>query len=90
MLTPAGVQRFSIALLIALPFLRILTTSLSIGSGGSGGIFGPGMVIGAAVGAAAWRLFHGLPGFPLEPGPVVIICMIAAFGSIATRRWRCS
>ena len=35
MLTPAGVQRFSIALLIALPFLRILTTSLSIGSGGS-------------------------------------------------------
>ncbi len=83
MLTPEGVRRFSLVLLIALPFLRILTTSLSIGSGGSGGIFGPGMVIGAAVGGASWRLFHGMPGFPAEPGPVVIICMIAAFGSIA-------
>ncbi len=38
------------------PFARIVATGLSIGSGGSGGIFGPGMVIGAFVGAAVWRL----------------------------------
>jgi CIC family chloride channel protein len=31
---------------LALPFAKILATWLSIGSGGSGGIFGPGMVIG--------------------------------------------
>ena len=42
-------------LVLALPFAKILATSLSIGSGGSGGIFGPGMVIGAFLGAALWK-----------------------------------
>lgn len=82
-LTPEGVASFSLWLLVALPFLRILTVSLSVGTGGSGGIFGPGMVIGGFTGAAIWRLFHDLPGFPAEPGPVVIIAMVAMFGSIA-------
>jgi CIC family chloride channel protein len=83
MFTEEGVRDFSLGLLIALPFLRIATTSLTVGSGGSGGIFGPGMVIGGFTGAAAWRLFHGMPGFPEEPGPVVIIAMVAMFGSVA-------
>ena len=39
-------------MILLLPFAKILATSLSIGSGGSGGIFGPGMVIGGMVGAA--------------------------------------
>jgi CIC family chloride channel protein len=37
-------------MVLALPLVKILTTSLSIGSGGSGGIFGPGMVIGGFLG----------------------------------------
>ena len=37
-------------MVLALPFAKILATSLSIGSGGSGGIFGPGMVIGGLLG----------------------------------------
>ncbi len=41
---------------LVLPFAKILATALSIGSGGSGGIFGPGMVIGGMLGAAFWRL----------------------------------
>jgi H+/Cl- antiporter ClcA len=36
--------------ILALPFAKILATSLSIGSGGSGGIFGPGMYRGVARG----------------------------------------
>jgi CIC family chloride channel protein len=68
---------------ILLPFAKILATSLSIGSGGSGGIFGPGMVIGGLLGAATWRLAHGLPGVPDEPAPFVIVGMMALFGSIA-------
>lgn len=83
MFTEEGVKNFSWAIILTLPFLRIATTSFSVGSGGSGGIFGPGMVIGAFTGAAAWRLFHGMPGFPAEPGPVVIIAMVAMFGSVA-------
>ena len=46
-------------IILVLPFAKILFTSLSIGSGGSGGIFGPGMVIGGMVGAAFWRLGGG-------------------------------
>lgn len=82
-LTAEQVLDWSPWLLLALPFVRIATTSLSVGSGGSGGIFGPGMVIGGMTGALAWRAFHDLPGFPQDPGPVVIIGMIAMFGSIA-------
>jgi CIC family chloride channel protein len=70
-------------LLLALPLARVATTSLTVGSGGSGGIFGPGMVIGGVLGATAWRVFHGAPGFPSDPGPVIIVCMIAMFGSVA-------
>lgn len=71
-------------LVLLLPFAKILATSLTVGSGGSGGIFGPGMVIGGFVGAAFWRLGHGvLPGLPANPAPFVIVGMIALFGGIA-------
>ncbi len=71
-------------IVIALPFAKILATSFSIGSGGSGGIFGPGMVIGGMLGATAWRLGHGfLPHLPASPAPFVIIGMMALFGGIA-------
>ncbi len=70
--------------ILALPAAKIVSTSLSIGSGGSGGIFGPGMVIGGMLGASFWRLFHALlPGMPAEPASFVIIGMIAMFGGIA-------
>lgn len=69
---------------LALPFAKILATSCSIGSGGSGGIFGPGMVIGGFTGAALWRLLHAFaPTLPHGPAPFVIVGMIACFGSIA-------
>jgi chloride channel protein, CIC family len=70
---------------LALPLAKIVATSLSIGTGGSGGIFGPGIVIGAFVGAATWRLgdlFH-LPGVPESPGIFVVVGMMACFGSVA-------
>lgn len=70
-------------IILVLPFAKIAATSLSIGSGGSGGIFGPGMVIGGATGAALWRLLHDLPWVPHSPVPYVIVGMIACFGSIA-------
>ena len=74
---------FPLWLLLLLPLAKILATSLSIGSGGSGGIFGPGMVIGALVGAAVWRVLeHFAPGVPLSPAPFVIVGMMASFGSI--------
>jgi H+/Cl- antiporter ClcA/CBS-domain-containing membrane protein len=71
-------------IVLILPFARILSTGLSIGSGGSGGIFGPGMVIGAFVGAAVWRLLEPVvPSLGHDPAPYVIVGMMACFGSIS-------
>jgi hypothetical protein len=72
-----------LGVIILLPVMKILATSLSIGSGGSGGIFGPGMVIGGFVGAAMWRVLEPIaPQVPHSPAPFVIVAMMACFGSI--------
>ncbi len=71
-------------LVLILPLAKIVATSLSIGSGGSGGIFGPALVIGGFLGAAFWRLGHTwFPGMPATPAPFVIVGMMALFGGIA-------
>ena len=75
-----------LAVLLLLPFVKILTTSLTLGSGGSGGVFGPGLAIGASVGGAIGILLHLLtPALvPAESVPAfVIVGMIALFGAIA-------
>jgi chloride channel protein, CIC family len=79
-----GLLAIPIWIIILLPFAKILTTGLTVGSGGSGGIFGPGMVIGGMVGALLWRIsYHVLPGVPALPAPFVIIGMMALFGGVA-------
>ncbi len=71
-------------MVLILPFAKIVATSLSIGSGGSGGIFGPGMVVGGLLGAGVWRLLEPFaPAVPLDPSPFVIVAMMALFGSVA-------
>src|SRR5664280_1794647 len=71
-------------IVLILPFARILATGLSIGSGGSGGIFGPGMVIGAFLGASVWRLFEPMfPSMGHSPAPYVIVGMMSCFGGIS-------
>ncbi|TJZ77104.1 CBS domain-containing protein [Rhodococcus oryzae] len=79
-----GLLAIPLWVVLVLPFAKILATSLSIGTGGSGGIFGPGMVIGAFTGAAVWRLLEPIaPAVPDSPAPFVIVGMMACFGSIA-------
>jgi CIC family chloride channel protein len=80
----SGLLAIPIWVILLLPFAKIVTTGLSIGSGGSGGIFGPGMVIGGMLGACVWRIsYHVLPGVPDNPAPFVIVGMMALFGGIA-------
>ena len=79
-----GLPEVALWVVLALPLIKILTTSLSIGSGGSGGIFGPGMVIGGFVGLGVWRLLHEVaPGMPDTAAPFMVVGMTACFGSIA-------
>jgi H+/Cl- antiporter ClcA len=71
-------------IILLLPFARIAATSLSIGTGGSGGVFGPGMVIGAFTGLAVWRLLEPIaPGVGHSPAPFVVVGMMAVFGAIS-------
>ena len=80
----SGLATMPLWLVLIIPLARIAATGLSIGSGGSGGIFGPGMVIGAYVGAAMWRLgAHLAPGLGHDPAPYVIVGMMDCFGSIS-------
>ena len=71
-------------IVIALPLARIAATAFSIGSGGSGGVFGPGMVIGGFTGLTIWRLLQPwAPGVGHDPAPFVVIGMMAVFGGIS-------
>ena len=79
-----GLLTIPLWIVLLLPFARIFATGLSIGSGGSGGIFGPGMVIGAFLGASVWRLFEPVfPSMGHSPAPYVIVGMMACFGGIS-------
>ena len=68
---------------IAIMVLKIIATSISIGSGGSGGIFTPSLFIGAAIGAALGLILNGL-GIVDHPGAFALVGM-AAFVASTTR-----
>ena len=78
---PGGI---SIGILLAIALGKILTTSLTIGSGGSGGVFGPSMVIGGCAGGAVGLAFHGLwPTLVPNPASFVIVGMAGFFAAAA-------
>jgi CIC family chloride channel protein len=54
----ALVDKLPWIVLLALIFMKIIATSLTIGSGGSGGIFAPSLFIGAMTGGAFGYLAH--------------------------------
>ncbi|MGM0418599.1 MAG: chloride channel protein [Thermodesulfobacteriota bacterium] len=59
---------------------KIFTTAFTIGSGGSGGVFGPSVVIGGAVGGAVGLIFHNFfPGAVSDPGAFVVVGMAGFF-----------
>ena len=69
-------------LLIALG--KIATTGLTIGSGGSGGVFGPSMVIGGCGGGALGIVIHNFwPGLVPHPASFVIVGMAGFFAAAA-------
>jgi CIC family chloride channel protein len=63
---------------------KILATSLTIGTGGSAGVFGPSMVIGGLVGAFIGTGFHLLGLFTwIDVSSVIIVAMVSFFGATA-------
>jgi CIC family chloride channel protein len=61
---------------------KMLTTSLSIGSGGSGGVFGPSMVIGGSIGGVVGLVGKDLfPDVVHNPGSYVLVDMAGFFSA---------
>ncbi|MGD9016929.1 MAG: chloride channel protein [Desulfobacterales bacterium] len=77
-------NELSVGFLLTLALGKVLTTSFSIGSGGSGGVFGPSVVIGGAMGGAVGLLFNQLmPGVVTQPGAFVIVGMAGFFTAVS-------
>lgn len=67
----------SASLLLILVFGKMIAFCLTISSGGSGGVFAPGLYIGAMLGGFLAQQFQ------LPPAGFVVVGMVAIFGSVA-------
>jgi CIC family chloride channel protein len=77
-------SELSISIMLALAAGKILATSFTIGSGGSGGVFGPTLFIGGMLGGAIGTAGHQLfPEIVTAPGAYVLVGMAAFFAGVA-------
>lgn len=72
----------STGLLLLLAVLKLLATSLTLGSGASGGVFSPALFIGATLGAGFATALHAvLPGVAVDPASAAVIGMACLIGA---------
>lgn len=72
-----------VGLLVVLVGMKILATSFTLGSGGSGGDFGPSLAIGGLVGGAFGRAAQLLVSPNIDPGAFALVGMGTFYGGIA-------
>ena len=71
-------------LIVALALAKALATSLTVGSGGSAGDFGPSLVIGGLIGGAFGRAVQLLLDDPrIDPGAFALVGMGTFYGGLA-------
>ncbi|GAB4530785.1 MAG: chloride channel protein [Anaerolineales bacterium] len=76
--------KISIFLLLTLIVLKIAATSLTLGSGNSGGVFAPALFMGAMTGGAfGWLVEHLFPNVTAAPGSYAMVGMAAVFAAAA-------
>lgn len=69
---------------ILLLFLKLLATALTLGSGGSGGVFAPSLFMGAMLGAGFGIVVGQIPWFETAPaGAYALVGMAAVFAASA-------
>lgn len=74
----------AVLLLFALIFLKIIATSITLGSGGAGGVFAPALFIGAMIGGSFGNIAHTyLPSLTADPGAFATVG-IGAFLAAST------
>ncbi len=83
-ITPALLGELTLGSALVLLVTKLLATSLTLGSGGSGGVFAPSLFLGAMLGVVFGNVVHGL--FPDITGPVgayALVGMAAVFAGTA-------
>ncbi|HIC88521.1 MAG TPA: chloride channel protein, partial [Anaerolineae bacterium] len=73
-----------IPLLLSLLVAKLFGTSLTLGSGNSGGVFAPALFMGAMLGGAFGTLIHGWqPAITAPPGAYALVGMASVFAGAA-------
>jgi len=72
----ALMDQLSVWLMFILVLMKILATSITLGSGGSGGVFAPSLFIGAMTGSFfGWSVHTLFPGVTSTPGAYALVAM---------------
>ena len=77
-------DRLSTGTLLGVSLAKFWALVISLGSGTTGGVFAPSLIVGGGIGAVyaqAWH--HFFPGFVSDPAFYALIAMAAVFGGIA-------
>jgi CIC family chloride channel protein len=74
-------KRLTLSALAILGILKMLTTSATIGSGGSGGIFAPSLFLGAMLGGIFEQLVQRATPAASAPSAYILVGMSAVFGA---------
>jgi len=76
--------RMMLLAMLSLVPLKIIATSITLGSGGSGGLFAPSLFIGAMLGGSFGSLVHAWePGLTAGAGAYALVAMAAVFAGAA-------
>lgn len=77
-------NQLSLWLLLVLLVLKLLVTSVTIGGGGSGGVFSPGLYMGSMLGGALGVLMVQIfPHIGISPGALAAMAMAGVFAGSA-------
>ncbi len=72
------------SLMLLLALMKIVATSFTIGSGGSGGVFGPSVFIGSLLGGAFGYFGHQVaPTWVINPSSYIVVGMGGFFAGVA-------
>ena len=83
-LTKVLQSQFPLYLMIILIAIKILATSITLGSGGMGGVLAPSLLIGALLGGSFGSVVHHLwPTFTAAPSAYALVGMAAVLATVA-------
>jgi len=77
-------DRLTVGKLLGVSVAKFWALTISLGSGTTGGVFAPSLVVGGGIGAAfAMACHHFLPHLVSDPALYALVAMAALFGGIA-------